>query len=186
VVGRALLRLRLGAYLARDPKSLRFAYNEFGKPSVADETELRFNVSHAEDCALYAFTLSGDVGVDVEPVRAGQVHDEVAHRFFARPEVEALERLPPERRGEAFADCWTRKEAFIKARGDGLSAALDTFVVSLPDEPPALLWTAWSAIEPGEWCFADLSALTPGYIAAIAVRARRLDVVIDEWEPTRA
>jgi 4'-phosphopantetheinyl transferase len=117
----------------------------------------------------------------VDPLR-------IAGRFFSQSEVETLRSLPEPLRPRAFLTCWTRKEAFIKARGDGLSLALDSFDVSLrPDAPAAVLRTEWCADEPGQWWLGDLSDPGRGYIAAVAVNShgwrvirRRVPDTIDE------
>ena len=97
-----------------------------------------------------------------------------SERFFSPSEVATLRALPRDLQGRAFLACWTRKEAFIKARGDGLSLALDSFDVTLePGQPAAILRTAWSGTEPTEWRLSDLSDEDAGYVAAIAVRSSR-------------
>jgi 4'-phosphopantetheinyl transferase len=172
VVARGALRRILGRYLDTDPKHLRFSYTAFGKPALTDATggkELRFNVSHSKGMALYAITRGRDLGVDVELLREDFEGLEIAHHFFSRREVATLNALPDELRTRAFFNCWTRKEAYIKARGEGLSLPLDRFDVSLvPGEPAALLRTRHNPQEASRW---DLQELFPGrgYVAAIAV-----------------
>lgn len=168
VVARATLRLILGRYLNLPPQLPRFEYNAFGKPSLSD-TSLRFNLSHAGDVALYAVSAGREVGVDVESVSEKMNSDEIAGSFFSRREVETLLSLPPSARTRAFFDCWTRKEAFIKAIGSGLSHPLDSFDVSLaPDEPAALLHTHENPHEAARWTLRELSP-GDGYVAAVAV-----------------
>ena len=147
VVARGLLRVLLGRYLQRHPQHLHFCYGPHGKPELApdmgDDT-LCFNVSHAHGLALYAVTRQRDLGVDVEHVRPGFAEEHIAERFFSPREVAVLRALPVALQSTAFFACWTRKEAFIKARGDGLSLPLDQFDVAFaPGEPAALLYTAW-------------------------------------------
>jgi 4'-phosphopantetheinyl transferase len=172
VVGRAVLRLLLGRYLEQPPDTIRFSYSAHGKPDLTDFSgKVMFNLSHSEDLALYAFCLDVEIGVDVERFRRRHAREDVAERFFSPSEVAVLRSLPPPGRPEAFLRCWTRKEAFVKARGDGLSLPLDQFDVTLaPGEPARLLRTAWAPEEAASWSLHDPSADLPGYIAAVAVR----------------
>jgi 4'-phosphopantetheinyl transferase len=167
-VARATLRQILGSYLSLPPQLLRFEYNEFGKPTLSD-APLSFNLSHAGDVALYAVARGREVGVDIEAVREGVGCEELAARFFSRGEAETLLALPPEARTRAFFDCWTRKEAYVKALGSGLSQPLDGFDVSLaPGEPAALLRSRADAREAARWTLRELSP-GDGYAAAVAV-----------------
>ena len=171
VVARGTLREILSLYAGPPPRLLRFDYNAFGKPELAGAhaaTRVRFNLSHAGGLALYAVAEGREVGVDVEAVRESVSCEELAASFFSRREVAALLALPARDRRGAFFDCWTRKEAYIKARGEGLSLPLDSFDVSLtPGEPAALLRTSDERDAAG-W---TLRELTPGdgYAAAVAV-----------------
>lgn len=175
-VGRALLRALLARYCDAHPAELVFDYGGFGKPSLKDGPS--FNLSHSGALALYAFADSGELGVDVELQNDDFAKDRIAERFFSPAEVRSLRALPAEQQPGAFLCCWTRKEAFIKARGDGLSLALDSFDVTLaPDVPAALLRTAWSVREPRRWHMRDLSDRAGGYVAALAIRAYETPVV---------
>jgi 4'-phosphopantetheinyl transferase len=179
VTGRGLVRTVLARYLGRDPVSLAFRYGPYGRPELA---ELPFNVSHSGDLALVAVGLQPDIGVDIERLRPEPAEEQVAERFFSPNEVAALRSLPRADQPRAFLACWTRKEAFIKALGNGLSLALDSFDVTLrPGEEPALLRTAWSASEPRRWSLLDLSASFPGHVAALAVRRRDVRVLVRDW-----
>lgn len=172
-VARAVLRVILGRYTGLPPASLRFKYNSFGKPSLDGcEGGVRFNLSHSGGLALYAVALGREVGVDVEQLKDEMDCGGVAEQFFSPSEVAALRSLPTEGQKRAFFDCWTRKEAYIKARGEGLSLPLDSFDVSLaPDEPAALLCTRDDACEAARWTLRELSP-GPGYAAALAVEGR--------------
>lgn len=171
VAARGTLRLILACYLGVSPEGLRFAYNAFGKPRLRDEgvaPALSFNLSHAGEIALYAFTSGREVGIDVELAREDMDCLGVARHFFSPPERAALEALPPEERTRAFFDCWTRKEAYIKARGGGLSIPLDSFDVSLtPGEPAALLHTREDPRDAARWTLREL-APADGYAATVA------------------
>jgi len=172
VVARGLLRVLLGRYLEQDPQRLRFVYGSHGKPELACDvrkTGLRFNVSHSDEIVLYALARHREIGVDVERIRPEVALETLAEHFFSPREVAALRALPEALQVTAFFACWTRKEAYIKARGEGLSLPLDQFAVSLvPGEPTALLYTAWDPQEAARWALHDL-APAPGYRAAVAV-----------------
>jgi 4'-phosphopantetheinyl transferase len=177
IVGRGLLRILLGRYLGVAPADVRFEYGAFEKPRLAGG-ELWFNLSHSGTIALFAFSARGEVGIDVELDDADFAGERIAERFFSPAEVRALRSLPAPQQARAFLHCWTRKEAFIKARGDGLSLALDSFDVTLePGSPAVLLRTAWSDDEPGHWQLLDLSDPGSGYVAAVAIRSEGWRVI---------
>jgi 4'-phosphopantetheinyl transferase len=177
IVGRGLLRSLLGDYLGQPPRELRFGYGEFGKP-VLDGGGPHFNLSHSGSLALFAFSADTELGVDVELANADFAKERIAERFFSKEEVHVLRSLAEPLQATAFMTCWTRKEAFIKARGDGLSLRLDSFDVSLaPDAPAALLRTEWDAAEPAQWWLCDLSDASRGYVAAMAMRSAARRVV---------
>jgi 4'-phosphopantetheinyl transferase len=170
VVGRGLLRRLLGSSIGISAAEVRFVYGAHGKPLLAD-SDLWFNLSHSGPVALFAFSSVGEVGIDIELEAPGFARGRIAERFFSPAEVAALRSLPRAQQGRAFMACWTRKEAFIKARGDGMSLALDSFDVSLlPGSPVALLRTEWSADEPGQWRLGDVSDPDRGYVAAVALK----------------
>jgi 4'-phosphopantetheinyl transferase len=176
-VGRALLRCLLARYLAAEPRELAFDYGEFDKPELRGGGP-RFNLSHSGSVALYAISDDGEIGIDVELESADLASERIAERFFSPAEVGVLRSLPARLQPRAFLACWTRKEAFIKARGDGLSLALDSFDVTLaPDAPAALLRTAWCGEEPKQWYMRDLSDGQAGYVAAVALRGEGRRVV---------
>lgn len=162
IVARGTLRALLGQYLNAQPGEIRFSYNSYGKPSLsglgADEG-IRFNVSHSHDSALFAFCWNREVGVDIERIRPDFGTEQIAERFFSPGEIAALRELRPEQRVEAFFNCWTRKEAYIKARGEGLSFPLDQFDVGLaPGEPARLLCVRGEPNEALRWSMRDLDA----------------------------
>lgn len=172
IVGRGLLRSLLGGYLQVLPQELLFSYTEFGKPSLAGSSgaaPLRFNFSSSHEMALYAFTMNREVGVDIEHRRADVECEQLAERFFSPSEYESLRKVPPHLRPRAFFNCWTRKEAFIKAVGEGLSFPLDRFDVSLvPGEPAGLLTVRGDVREAARWSLIDLPS-PPDYAAALVV-----------------
>lgn len=175
IVARGSLRTILGAYLKKDPAQLSFSYSPYGKPAlVADSetTKLSFNLSHAHELALIAVTRERSIGIDVEFIRPEVASQEIAERFFSSHEVAALQALPAEVQSEAFFNCWTRKEAYIKAIGEGMSLPLDQFHVSLvPGSAAELLGNVRDANEVSRWSLREL-APAPGYVAAIAVEGK--------------
>jgi 4'-phosphopantetheinyl transferase len=182
ITARALLRIILASYLRREPEQLRFSFNEYGKPAVADSETVRFNLSHSRDMVIYAVARNRELGLDLEYVRKDFDTAQIARQFFSRREVEALRALPPGLQAEGFFRCWTRKEAYIKARGQGLSLPLDQFDVSLaPDEPAELLSVAGDAGEVSRWSLREI-APAPGYMAAIAVEGSDWRLNYFQWQ----
>ena len=169
-VARATLRALLGRYLAVTPPDVSLANNEYGKPALSALSvgrQLHFNLSHSGDLALYAFAYEREVGVDVEQVRANIDYTDLATHYFSERECQELRSLPAHRQQEAFFLCWSRKEAYIKARGKGLSLPLEQFDVSLhPDEPARLLGSREEPEMTQRW---SLAALFPGtgYVGAL-------------------
>jgi len=138
IARRGVLRELIGSYLDCDPAGVAFVHNAYGKPAIA-HSDLRFNLSHSHGMALYAFCRGADIGCDIERRDPKFAAEQIPERFFSPDEVRALPSLPLHEQTEAFFNCWTRKEAYIKAVGQGLSIALDSFDVSLaPGEPAAL------------------------------------------------
>jgi 4'-phosphopantetheinyl transferase len=172
IAGRAILRQILGAYLDADPKTLNFAYSEKSKPALGEAhagSNLTFNISHSGTIALLAFARSRQLGVDVEQVRRDFDTAPIAARFFSQVEQEELATLPADQRNEAFFLCWTRKEAYIKATGEGLSLPLRQFDVSLaPRAENVLLATRPDPLECSRWSLRDIP-VEAGYAAALCV-----------------
>lgn len=171
VAGRGLLRMILSHYTGVAPQHLRFRYGTRGKPALMQSPgeALQFNVSHSGGVALYALTHSRAIGVDIEHVRALPNAEQMARRFFSPLEHFALQALAPADHLRGFFACWTRKEAYVKARGDGLAHPLDRFAVSLtPHEPARLVQTLDDPDEQTRW---SLHELWPGteFVGALAV-----------------
>ena len=173
IVARAVLRTLLSRYLQVQPAQLQFAYNANGKPSLDNLLRgkaLHFNLSHSHNLALLAFSHVGSVGVDIEYMRPDVAVEQVARVSFSPREQALLLALPLEARQRAFYACWTRKEAYIKGRGTGLSLEPNLFDVAfLPGEPAALLASREDPREPARW---TLQSLEPGaeYAGALAVQ----------------
>ncbi len=170
IIARSRLRQLLGDRLDMRPESIELVYGQRGKPALARcfaDSGLRFNVSHCNDVAVYAFSSGREIGIDVEAVRLMRDADDIAARFFSPREYEAYLALDPRDRPLGFFNCWTRKEAFIKALGDGLYHPLDRFDVSLAPEAPArILRVESTAGDRCGWCMESFSPV-PGFVAAI-------------------
>jgi len=170
ILARACLRELLAVRLGVRAEAVEFEYGAYGKPALARrfaDSDLSFNVSHCDDVAAYAFSYGHAVGIDVEAVREISDADDIAARHFSRCENETYRTLKPSERPLGFFNCWTRKEAFVKALGEGLSMPLDGFDVTLaPGEPARVLRIANTPGDSGWW----LESLSPavGYVLAIA------------------
>ena len=186
VAGRGIQRELLARYLGAPPAALRYRLSEHGKPALDGPREagdLRFNVSNAADGLLVAVTRGREVGVDLEALRPMPDGEAIAGRFFSAPENEAFRALAPDERDLGFFACWTRKEAFIKAVGEGLSMPLDRFDVTLaPREPARLLRTRPDPAEAARWTLRELDP-GPGWVAAVATEGSGWTLRLFDWDP---
>lgn len=184
IAAHACLRDALSHYLDQAPGQLSFFQGPYGKPGIVGISggqKLAFNLSHSHSLGLVAVTLGARVGVDVERIRPGVPVQAIARRFFSPREIDELLALPSEIQETAFFNCWTRKEAYIKARGRGLSLPLDSFDVSLaPGERVALRENRHDSRETTCWTMQHLEA-GPGYAAALAIEGQALDVRLWDW-----
>jgi 4'-phosphopantetheinyl transferase len=181
IAARGILRELLGAYLQRPPASLEFEYGLRGKPALhtADSSvSIRFSLSHSHGLALYAFAQRREVGIDLELVQPDFGGEAVGERFFSGHELTELRALPPELRAEGFFACWTRKEAYVKARGDGLQIPLDSFDVSLTPGRPAELHSSDSA----RWSLRSFQP-APRFVAAVVGEGGGWQLRHFEWVP---
>jgi 4'-phosphopantetheinyl transferase len=179
IATRGLLRELLARYVGRAPAKIEFEYSALGKPSLRathSDEPIRFNVSHSHGMALFAFAIDRSVGVDVELLRPDFGGMEIAERFFSRQEVEELRSLPGSLQGEGFFLCWTRKEAYVKARGEGLHIPLDSFHVSLTPGQPEKLSSADSA----RWSLRSLRP-DPKYAGALVAEAGEWHLRLLDW-----
>jgi 4'-phosphopantetheinyl transferase len=180
VAGRGLLRRILARLVDCTPAAVRFEYGAAGKPSLAAAPELRFNLAHSDGAGLVAFARGAELGVDLELPRPGFGGADIARQFFCAAEVEELLRLPEEQRDAAFLRIWTRKEAYVKALGDGLQVPLDRFAVTAGvGEQARMRWCARRG-EAERWCLADVSAVVPGATAAVCVEAHEVRTAVRE------
>jgi len=184
IIRYGILRKILGCYLDVDPSELRFCYGKNGKPRLAelfDNGMIHFNMSHSEGLALYGFSLDREIGVDIERFCEIPEIDKIVEQIFSRKEKDIFRSLPENEKKEAFFKCWTRKEAFVKAVGDGLSRSLDKFEVSVvPDEPTRLLRIEGDSKRGHQWSIQDLQP-APGFIGAFAVNGRSWQLYCWHW-----
>ena len=184
IVARAILRKILSRYLITEPAQISFSYNQYGKPFLKEdksEQQLMFNLSHSNGIALYAITLGKDIGVDIEHVSSDLEYDEIANHFFSQREASIICSLSGYMKALTFYSCWVRKEAYVKARGDGLMMTLSQFNVTLaPVEPAALLNNQWAPEDPKHWSLHDLN-VGQQYIAALAVEGNPTSIKCMSW-----
>lgn len=180
IVGRGRLRQTLAGELGIEPTAVVFEYGDKDKPSLSHshESRLQFNLSHSADLALLGIAVDREIGVDVEIIRPMDNEDSVAADCFSDVEYRQYASCASELRSRAFFNAWTRKEAFIKALGEGLSHPLKTFDVSLlPNEEPRLIRVGTAQ---GGECGWRLVALepSPGFVAAAVISAQEPFVTV--------
>lgn len=177
VLGRAALRALLGRYLDMGAMEIQFVYGPQGKPALAPGLQtsacpLEFNAANSGNLAAYAFTIGCPIGVDIERHRELQDFEKIADRFFSPEEAAELLELPPAEKTSAFYHCWSRKEAYIKALGGGLSIPLDSFRVTLRPSVPVRFVTLGGSEEAAHGWTLESFDPTPGYAGAIAYPGR--------------
>jgi len=186
IVGRGILRLLIGRYLDINPAQIEFEYGEFGKPTITETYQMpagrfEFNLSHSHGMALYAFAIDREVGVDIESIRPLSDAHSIAGRFFSAREYERFTAVPSTLQPQAFFNCWTRKEAYIKAIGDGLTCPLDAFDVTLtPGRPAQLLRIRGSAAKAAKWKLQSLQPKT-GYVGAVIASGKEWQLKQWRW-----
>lgn len=182
IVDHGRMRLILGAYAQLAPQKLEFNFNEFGKPDLANcSAPLRFNLSHTKGLSALAVCVDAAVGIDVEAARVMNDWRDVAQSHLSRSEVAALENAEPMDQQNAFFRCWTRKEAFLKAHGRGLSIPLDSFAVSLAvEEMPRLLECAWGPEETKRWSLFSLE-VARNFAGALAIEGKGWRIRYFDW-----
>lgn len=181
-----LLRLMLSGYLGTSPDAVMFRSNSDGKPRLAHSERLRFNLSHSGLLGLVAVSANREVGVDVEKIRDVDDISNLAETCFSPVERAALAAVPAAQRRWAFFAGWTRKEAFLKALGEGVSRPLDSFDVSLaPGEPARLLRVEGVPGAAGAYAVRSLEP-APGYVGALAVEGPQVMVSWRRWRQQAA
>jgi len=182
IVGRGILRIILGHYLNSPPENLKFEYRASGKPTLPAgmlQSEICFNLSHSEEMMLLAVTQKREVGIDLEYIRPNLDIEKLAEQFFSPSERAELDALPSAKKLRSFFSGWTCKEAYLKARGDGMNYPWDQFSVSMNcDESAKLLGVKDDQRELTRWSFHALTP-APGYIGALAVEGHGWDLV--QW-----
>jgi 4'-phosphopantetheinyl transferase len=176
LVTRGMLRTLLGGYLGIEPSSCAFMLNPYGRPSLTTG-DLHFNVSHTKGLVAVAFAREPEIGIDVEDLERRAVDADLPRRFFSPAEVEALESLPEAERASRFFDYWTLKEAYIKARGMGLSLPLDGFSMLIGDGAPRIAFTSSIDDDQARWQFAQFD-IGPRHRLAVAVHRKEADLAI--------
>ncbi len=190
ILARGMLRVILSRYLDKKPEYLHFAYNSHGKPSLIGmpgEEMLYFNVSHSSGLVMYAVTRNREVGIDIERIIPGLDYEQIARHYFSQREIATLSDIQGENaREKAFYNCWTRKEAYIKGRGEGLSLRLDQFDVSLrPGKPAKLLNHYQFPQEVYRWSLKEIRP-APGYAASLAVEGQNWQLYYFDAFPCEA
>ncbi len=183
VAARGILRDILGRYQGLSPSDIQFAYTAQGKPELAAAQAggLHFNLAHSGDLALVALARGRPLGVDLERKLPREAPDLLVERFFSAGERAAFGRVPPEHKALAFLLGWTRKEAYLKARGEGLTLPLNQFEVTLsPGEPPALVADWHSPPSATPWVLLDVEA-GAGYVGALAVPGPVGELAAWQW-----
>ncbi|MCE9671374.1 4'-phosphopantetheinyl transferase superfamily protein [Myxococcus stipitatus] len=186
LVSHALVRLTLSRYAPVDPATWAFSTNAYGRPEIQGTwgARLRFNLSHTDGMALVAVALDDELGADVEDAERAGDTVEIADHFFAPTEVTALRALPQGAQRERFFEYWTLKEAYIKARGAGLSLPLDQFAFHLePGGPPRISFDPRMVDAPEAWQFMQLRP-SARHHAAVAVRRARSRPLSVRWQFT--
>jgi len=174
---RASLRNLLGNYLGLKPAELQFEYTEYGKPYLSDST-LQFNVSHSNNKGLIAFSLENEIGVDIELINREIKIEELANRFFSENEANIIMSLNENIRHRSFFKCWTRKEAFIKAQGEGLNIPLDKFEMSILDTDEVKMRSIeWKNEKIDDWTLVSFD-VDDDYIGALVLKnkLKKLDL----------
>ncbi len=184
IAGRGLLRAILSQYLGREPGQLKFEYGLQGKPVLAECAEnemLHFNLAHSVDLMLLAVTRVCAIGVDVEQLRPLKDAQDVAERFFSASESDGLRALRDLEKPAAFFNLWTRKEAWLKATGEGIAESLNQVQVSFLGDEPARLISLFGDFKAGRnWLLCELTP-APGFVAALAVAVPDMRVSCWHW-----
>ena len=182
---RCVLRALLGHYLNVPPANVAFRYGRTGKPELSPEfrdTSLQFNLSHSHGQLLFAIARHCAIGVDIEMIRPDTDIESIAERFFSFAETEQLRAVNGLGKRTAFFNGWTRKEAYLKARGEGIGEGLNQFAVSLtPGKPARLLFDRRDPDAVSRWSIHDL-ATSSGFAAALVVEATDLTLKRFAWD----
>jgi 4'-phosphopantetheinyl transferase len=179
IAGRGILRSILGQYSRQPAAAVEFTYEPKGKPRLSSHDSnpaVRFSVSHSEGLAVYAFSCGREIGVDVEAIRSNLSNEGIAEQFFSSTELAEFRSLPREQSAEGFFLCWTRKEAYVKALGGGLTIPLDSFDVSLTPGMPETL----SSADCGQWTLRSFRP-SDGYAGAVVAEGKDWSLHFWDW-----
>ncbi|GAB1858452.1 4'-phosphopantetheinyl transferase superfamily protein [Flavobacteriaceae bacterium MHTCC 0001] len=178
IIARGALRYLIGNYLTTNPKRIAFTYGDYGKPEIDARSNLNFNVSHSGELIVIGFVNHIDIGVDVEFIKTDFDVLDIVDHYFSKAEIDALYQLPKLEQTEAFYRGWTRKEAFIKAKGKGLSLDLHSFSITMDSDNTAELYeTQWDTNEKLQWQITPFKTLR-NYKAAIALKGNATSIRI--------
>jgi 4'-phosphopantetheinyl transferase len=170
VTGRAVLRIILGRYLTLQPADVSFRYGRYGKPLLGG-TDISFNMSKSAGCAVYAVTRNRRIGVDVEQLREIAEMEQIGRQFFSEPEYELLCACPVSMKHKTFFESWTRKEALVKAVGEGLNMPLHSFDASTnPHETVRMVRLESRSEAESQWMVRNLEQY-PGFAVALSVES---------------
>ena len=175
ITSRYYLRKLAGFYLDKDPREIAFQYTDKEKPFLSS-FEIKFNLAHSGNRCVYAFANGTEVGIDIELLRNIPDALDICKRFFSSEEIKDLNLVTGEKISETFLLCWTRKEAFIKAVGDGLSYPLADFTVNLDKNIPEITGIRKEPEEIKQWSLFNI-VTEKEYIASLAVRGKGLKII---------
>jgi 4'-phosphopantetheinyl transferase len=184
IAGRGILRSILAHYLENKPREIGFIYNTHGKPSIANMpvgAGINFNLSHSHGLAVYAFTGRRRIGIDIERMRSNLSFEKIANRFFTSAEFEKLSALAHDEFIQGFFYLWTQKEAYIKARGKGLSIPLNQFGITISTDKTARInEIGRNRDEECIWSFYTLTP-APGYVGTLAAEGKNPRIKYWTW-----
>ena len=178
VVTRTTLRKILGEYLNISPSDVQLAYGQYGKPEVIQDAKtnhLQFNISHAGDLAVIAIARDFRIGIDLEKLRPIPSIEDMIKRFFSSEEIDSFCVMPVEKRSRAFMRGWTRKEAFVKAVGDGLSFPLDRINIAFVEDTVGYFYTLDDTQKINLWSFKDIS-ISLDYVASLVMEGHERNI----------
>jgi 4'-phosphopantetheinyl transferase len=187
-VGRGTLRSILGSYLEANPGEIDFSYSEQGKPALSGRWQnsgIHFNLAHSHDLAAIAVTRVDPIGIDIEHIRSIRDADDLVARFFSRSERELFEKLPTDEKPGAFFRLWTRKEALLKATGEGITRSLNLVEVTFQSgEPARVVAVDGDARKAASWTLKEFLP-EAGYAGAVAIQATNVHIRNGKWESPR-
>jgi 4'-phosphopantetheinyl transferase len=184
IVSHGILRILLGKYIGLPPGFVEYRFNRYGKPELnvdINPEKIKFNLSHSHEKILFAFSRGRELGVDIEYLDPKFPTSDISKRFFSPQEVQELINLPKEQQIQGFFKCWTQKEAYIKAKGMGLSIPLDSFDVSVsPVDPAGLISNKNEPLEIFKWKIQEIQ-IEGNYASAICAEGNDWETIVMTW-----